>query len=185
MPIKPNKKMLPLDRIFKETVGSQPATTKRINDLYHELGHAKKVDDLLKNPTLENAMKAKTVLNQFHDELYPRELDIYFENHPNLDPIKDFKKGSDDVEKRIGPVFEKRPEDRDRIAEEWKAKFLPGQQNAELQTVNRMDEMSTNDLFYLHELTHQPKYGVEIDKRIADMKNGWKQRYPKLFEDEK
>lgn len=129
MPIKPSKKILPLDRIYKAIADETPNTTQRINRLYSEGGYKDKVGKLLSNTTYDNAVRARAEIQQFRREVYPLEIENYFDTHPKADRIKDFDKAYKEAKTRIGPITndaEKDKAERDRLAEEWKARFDNG-----------------------------------------------------------
>lgn len=104
------KKLNLLDRlykVYKETNGPAASQTDRINFLYREGGYQDKVNRLLadKSDVEKNASAAKKVIEDFHKDIFPHEMKLYFEENPSLDPVKDFSKYFDLLEKeRVGQV---------------------------------------------------------------------------------
>lgn len=96
-----------LYKVYKLTNGPAASHTDRINFLYREGGYQDKVNRLLadKSDVEKNASAAKKVIEDFHKDIFPHEMKLYFEENPSLDPFKDFSKSFDFLEKeRVGQV---------------------------------------------------------------------------------
>lgn len=177
MPIKPSKKLLPLDKlykIYKANANETPNATQRINWLYSEGGYKDKVGKLLANPTYDNAVRARTELQQFRRDVYPLEIESYFETHPKADRIKDFDKAYKEAETRIGPIIndaEKDKAERDRLAEEWKARFDNGYITSDGKKLseNEAKKLNKNQMKIFEEVFSAPAGKRDLDK-LKDFK---------------
>ena len=118
------KKLNLLDRlykVYKETNGPAASQTDRINFLYREGGYQDKVNRLLndKSNLVKNAKRAKREIARFHEDIFPHEMELFFENNPHLHPEKDFGPAFDAVEKRVGSLGANEDAAKERIAREW------------------------------------------------------------------
>ena len=111
-----------LYKVYKETNGPAASQTDRINYMYRNGGYKDKVDKYLSNHSVNGAKRAKKEIARFHEDLFPHEMNVYFEENPRLDRQRDFERVFGDVESSVGPIKQSK---HDQLAEEWKSKFGP------------------------------------------------------------
>lgn len=119
------KKANLLDKLYRAYKEANPNTsnvTDRINTIYREGGYKGRVDRYLSNKSVNGAKKAKREIARFHEDIFPHEMNVYFEENPRLDRQRDFERVFGDVESSVGPI---RQIKHDQLAEEWKSKIGP------------------------------------------------------------
>lgn len=118
------KKLNLLDRlykVYKESNGTAASQTDRINFLYREGGYQDKVNRLLsdKSNLEKNANRAKREIARFHEDIFPNEMELFFENNPHLHHEKDFDKAFDAVKANVGELGNDELAAKKRIANQW------------------------------------------------------------------
>lgn len=116
------KKVNLLDKLYRAYKEANPNTsnvTDRINTIYREGGYKGRVDRYLSNKSVNGAKKAKREIARFHEDIFPNEMELFFENNPHFHPEKDFGPAFDAVEKRVGSLGANEDAAKERIAREW------------------------------------------------------------------
>lgn len=181
-----------LYRAYKEATPNTSNVTDRINTIYREGGYKGRVDRYLSNKSVNGAKKAKREIARFHEDIFPNELEIYFDENPRLHKDNDFGRAFNAVESRVGSLGSNENAAKERIARDWFEKIDGGEKpsagwKTELNVTPmqsdpyRLNELSNNDLFYLYERTGRPEYGLEISRRHNKMVEENKKNFPYLF----